>query len=165
MFYWLVRQRLPPELAALAMALSSVSVITSSLLLRRYKRPVIEQKALLKDSGDNVSAPLLSDGDSASKEHSGNSSTEYESSGKHDPCCPCEDCICHKVRPVKLDESHLEYDIVTDPQSGAEVCRVMRLEALPMPKSCCSAERDENGAIAADATPCACACGDCSCQR
>ena len=34
--------RLPPELAALAMALSSVSVVTSSLLLRRYKAPVVD---------------------------------------------------------------------------------------------------------------------------
>jgi soluble P-type ATPase len=34
--------RLPPELAALAMALSSVSVVTSSLLLRRYVAPVID---------------------------------------------------------------------------------------------------------------------------
>jgi len=33
--------RLPPELAALAMALSSVSVVTSSLLLRRYAAPVV----------------------------------------------------------------------------------------------------------------------------
>jgi hypothetical protein len=33
--------RLPPELAALAMALSSVSVVTSSLLLRRYVPPHI----------------------------------------------------------------------------------------------------------------------------
>jgi P-type Cu+ transporter len=34
--------RLPPEMAGLMMAFSSVSVVTSSLLLRRYQRPVIQ---------------------------------------------------------------------------------------------------------------------------
>ena len=33
--------RLPPEFAGLMMAFSSVSVVTSSLLLRRYQRPAI----------------------------------------------------------------------------------------------------------------------------
>jgi len=42
-FYPAVQLRLPPELAALAMALSSVTVITSSLLLKRYQRPVIKK--------------------------------------------------------------------------------------------------------------------------
>jgi len=39
--YPLAKTRLPPELAALAMALSSVSVVTSSLLLRDYVAPRI----------------------------------------------------------------------------------------------------------------------------
>ena len=40
--------RLPPELAGLMMAFSSVSVVTSSLLLRRYRRPVIREDGHLE---------------------------------------------------------------------------------------------------------------------
>jgi hypothetical protein len=49
--YPLVHVALPPELAALAMAFSSVAVVTSSLLLKNF-RP----KALPHD-GDGAGAP------------------------------------------------------------------------------------------------------------
>lgn len=47
----LFHMRMPPWLAGLAMALSSVSVVTSSLLLRGYKRPVSELSAVSVVSG------------------------------------------------------------------------------------------------------------------
>lgn len=42
-FFPLMRTTLPPEFAGLAMAFSSVSVVTSSLLLRWYKRPTLNE--------------------------------------------------------------------------------------------------------------------------
>ena len=44
LFYPLVTIRLPPEIAAFCMAMSSVSVILSSLALRLYRRPVIHDR-------------------------------------------------------------------------------------------------------------------------
>jgi P-type Cu+ transporter len=43
--------RLPPEFAGLMMAFSSVSVVTSSLLLRRYQRPKILDDGTFEGSG------------------------------------------------------------------------------------------------------------------
>ena len=44
LLYPFVKVRLPPEVAGLAMALSSVSVVTSSLMLKRFKRGKEEEE-------------------------------------------------------------------------------------------------------------------------
>merc|ERR1711871_236642 len=44
-FFPFMKTMLPPEIAAAAMALSSVSVITSALLLKRYKRPAVATRS------------------------------------------------------------------------------------------------------------------------
>jgi Cu+-exporting ATPase len=61
LLYPFLKVTLPPELAGLAMALSSVSVITSSLLLNRYKKPVLKLKEKVKTilTQSPTSTPLL----------------------------------------------------------------------------------------------------------
>lgn len=50
-FYPLTDWRLPPAFAGLMMAFSSVSVVTSSLLLRLYTKPTISHDGCLEDVG------------------------------------------------------------------------------------------------------------------
>jgi len=50
-FYPLTDWRLPPAFAGLMMAFSSVSVVSSSLLLRFYSKPVISEDGFMEDRG------------------------------------------------------------------------------------------------------------------
>jgi hypothetical protein len=54
--YPIHQKKLPPELAGLMMAFSSVSVVTSSLLLNRYRRPTIAQDGSLSGGNGCLSA-------------------------------------------------------------------------------------------------------------
>jgi Cu+-exporting ATPase len=56
-FYPAFHLRLPPEVAALAMALSSVSVVISSLWLKRYKKPVIKHRSIKRTSSHSTLPP------------------------------------------------------------------------------------------------------------
>jgi hypothetical protein len=56
--------RLPPELAGLMMAFSSVSVVTSSLLLKNYTRPLIREDGSIEGGTGLLSwlASLIDEG-------------------------------------------------------------------------------------------------------
>ena len=54
LLYPFVKVRLPPEVAGLAMALSSVSVVTSSLMLKRFKRCKEEEEFEVEVTTDDI---------------------------------------------------------------------------------------------------------------
>jgi len=56
MLYPLVHITLPPMLAAASMAMSSISVVLSSLWLKRYARPVLPDEATLEAQADLATA-------------------------------------------------------------------------------------------------------------
>jgi P-type Cu+ transporter len=113
LFYPLYQNRLPPELAAIAMALSSICVLTSSLLLKRYTPPVVRSKpARHVDDPDDFEMETIqkprsptsygkmqgcgcADTETATElgiEHTLNASALAGSSTQCD--CICDDCRC-----------------------------------------------------------------------
>uniref|UniRef100_A0A7R9WTI5 Uncharacterized protein n=1 Tax=Craspedostauros australis TaxID=1486917 RepID=A0A7R9WTI5_9STRA len=62
-FYPLVRTRLPPTVAALAMALSSVSVVLSSVSLKLYRPPRIAGTGTAVANTAGIPSPQRQDND------------------------------------------------------------------------------------------------------
>lgn len=90
-FYPFFRTRLPPTVAAIAMALSSISVVVSSLSLRLYRpprlatrsqawssRPIRRIPRRLRDNEEELREPLLHDDDEDPTERTSNSVRDME---------------------------------------------------------------------------------------
>lgn len=93
-FYPLTHTALPPYVAAFAMALSSVSVLTSSLSLNRYKPPIFSEKKYGRDARRGQLG-IEKIGFTSSSGEQFEISVICESMKRNEPCaCPPETCQC-----------------------------------------------------------------------
>jgi len=93
-FYPFTHRALPPYVAAFAMALSSVSVLTSSLSLNRYKPPTFDTKKYGRDArGGQLGIEKI--GFTASSGEQYEISVQCDAMMRGEPCtCPPETCNC-----------------------------------------------------------------------
>jgi len=150
-FFPLMKARLPPEVAAFAMAASSVSVCLSSLALKWFKPSVIDSQSAPAESmkrSDNQSKTLMSAAD--------------------DGCCDCASCHCspsaERIKSSLFQRRFLQsknasiiasIEPASPDWSQVEIDTVLRKRIVPKKASCCSSSGSDD--------KCGCACGKCCC--
>jgi len=91
-FYPITHKALPPYVAAFAMALSSVSVLASSLSLNRYKPPVFDKKYGRTLRGGELGLEKIR---TAYQGRRFSVEVQCDSMRRNEPCtCPPETCNC-----------------------------------------------------------------------
>jgi Cu+-exporting ATPase len=176
-----IKVKLPPELAAFAMAASSVSVVLSSLALKWYRRPVIKKNFSVrsKETKQNWAAPEEIELSEANKEENShnlannNPSTWNNEEEEHEPCCQCENCHCSQSKTkssttsswLSLEKSpdNHKYELLPQQDSLDSALPAQRrvfvtilTVAHASERSCCSS--------GGSAGRCSCACGKCKCK-
>jgi len=94
-FYPITHKALPPYVAAFAMALSSVSVLTSSLSLNSYQPPIFNSKKYGRDTrGGELGLEEIGFKTSSGEQY--DIAVQCESMMNNEPCaCPPETCNCY----------------------------------------------------------------------
>jgi len=101
--------RLPPEVAAIAMACSSLCVLISSMLLKRYKSPYNDknqqmeygQSIVNKNESQNVCGCGLECHCKQNKRKNKEKTDDFNDSQEE---CPCADCACYDTLDSVSDE-------------------------------------------------------------
>ena len=158
-FYPLTHHMLPPYVAAFAMALSSVSVLSSSLLLNRYKPPQFSKKY-----GKHLRMGRLGIEKIEVKSGSGEQMRVYvrcESMVRGEPCacppetCECNPCLEHGNIPPEPDDVEAKViapgcqaawgkKCVCDPCLCVGCTSCCNEEKKEEPKPCCSKEKQSS---------------------
>ena len=144
-FYPMTHTALPPYVAAFAMALSSVSVLSSSLLLNRYKPPQFSKKY-----GKDLRYGKLGIETIDVKTGSGEQirvSVQCDAMLRNEPCtCPPETCEC---MPCAEHGNFPKAETVKVIRPGCQAAWGKECVCDPCTcvgcKSCCSAKKKSNG--------------------